>query len=49
MARTAKEKAIAYKMIDNNTWERGMKEMRQIADDPNASFFYSWFKAIAEV
>jgi ubiquinone/menaquinone biosynthesis C-methylase UbiE len=47
MAKTATESAITNKLIDKNTWEKGLEDLEKAAIPPSGTFFYSWVKALA--
>jgi ubiquinone/menaquinone biosynthesis C-methylase UbiE len=47
MTETAKEVAIKNKYVDKETWEKGINDFEKIGDSSKATFFYSWFKAVA--
>jgi SAM-dependent methyltransferase len=47
MAKTARESALANKLIDIETWENGIDDMEKAAIPPSGTFFYTWVKAFA--
>jgi ubiquinone/menaquinone biosynthesis C-methylase UbiE len=47
MVATARDAALAGGRCDADTWRRGIAELEAIAQSPEGSFFYTWFKARA--
>jgi len=47
MVATAKSAALASGLIDENTWQAGVRDFEAVAGSAAGTFFYSWFKGTA--
>jgi len=47
MVQSAKEQILRSSILDKMIWENGIKELSDVGDDPEGTFFYTWFKALA--
>ncbi len=47
MVATARQASLQAGRCDAATWERGMREMANVAGDRSGSLFYTWFKGVA--
>lgn len=47
MVDSAREQSIGAGMIDEDSWQEGMKDLHRLIDSPESTFFYSWFKGVA--
>lgn len=44
MVYSAENFVLANKLVDPRTWNRGLLDLSQVADSPDGTFFYSWYK-----
>lgn len=47
MVKSAKDQILNNSILDERCWEKGIKELSDVGDDPEGTFFYTWFKALA--
>jgi hypothetical protein len=47
MVQSAKEQILNNSILDKSCWEKGTKELSDVGVDPEGTFFYTWFKALA--
>jgi hypothetical protein len=38
---------LSNSWIDKDTWERGLELLSNVGKNPEGTFFYTWFKALA--
>lgn len=48
MVETARERALESNTIDRRTFERGVRELYALAENPESTFCYTFFKAIGK-
>ena len=44
MVYSAEKQVLALEMVDPQIWKKGLRDLSHVADSPDGSFFYSWFK-----
>ncbi|MBT4512543.1 MAG: methyltransferase domain-containing protein, partial [Chloroflexi bacterium] len=47
MTQTAREQSLELGLVDQDSWERGIIDLENVAIDPEGTFFYTWFKGVA--
>lgn len=47
MTQTARQRALNSGLIDEQTWEKGIKDLQKSGMSPDGTFFYTWFKGLA--
>ena len=47
MVQSAKEQILNNSILDKSCWGKGTKELSDVGVDPEGTFFYTWFKALA--
>ncbi len=47
MTQTAREQSFELGLVDQDTWEKGIIDLKNVAIDPEGTFFYTWFKGVA--
>jgi len=48
MVVTAERHVLETKKLDSPTWKRGVEDLTRIGSEPDGTFFYTWFKGIAD-
>lgn len=46
MVYSAENHVLDSGMMDRDAWEKGLKDIRNVASDPEGTFFYTWFKGV---
>jgi len=46
MVQSSKEQILNSSIVDNNIWEKGLRELSDVGTNPDGTFFYTWFKAL---
>jgi len=46
MVFSAEGQILASKLMDKDTWKRGLKDIEEVANHPEGTFFYTWFKGV---
>jgi ubiquinone/menaquinone biosynthesis C-methylase UbiE len=47
MVQSAKKQILNSSILENSRWDKGIKELSNVGIDPDGTFFYTWFKALA--
>jgi ubiquinone/menaquinone biosynthesis C-methylase UbiE len=47
MVQSAKEQILNSSLVNQNCWDKGIKELSEVGVDSEGTFFYTWFKALA--
>jgi SAM-dependent methyltransferase len=47
MVQTARQQSLEQGLTDEETWERGIRDLMRVADEPGGTFFYTWYKGTA--
>jgi len=35
---------LAKRLVESHIWKTGLRDLSQVANSPDGTFFYSWFK-----
>jgi ubiquinone/menaquinone biosynthesis C-methylase UbiE len=46
MVYSAEKQVLAHKLVDPLTWNKGLRDLSQVAASPVGTFFYSWYKGV---
>jgi ubiquinone/menaquinone biosynthesis C-methylase UbiE len=46
MIESAKQQALDLKLVDRETWDKGIGQFRRVAEEANGTCFYTWFKGV---
>ena len=46
MVFSAEKQVLDSNMMDKETWKRGLKDIEDVSNHPEGTFFYTWFKGI---
>ncbi len=47
MTQTTRDQSLKLNLINPGTWEKGIRDLEEVALNPNGTFFYTWFKGVA--
>ena len=47
MVQSAKEQILSNSIVSTTCWDKGITELSDVGVDPDGTFFYTWFKALA--
>ena len=47
MVFSAEQEVLKEGLVEQATWEEGLKDLNAISSNPKGTFFYSWFKSLA--
>ena len=47
MVQSSENQILENFIIERKIWEKGIKELSEVGKDPDGTFFYTWFKAMA--
>jgi hypothetical protein len=46
MVESAKGQVLSTRIVGKDIWTRGINDLSSVGTKPNATFFYTWFKAL---
>ena len=46
MVYSAESQVLESKLMDTDTWKRGLQDIEQVSIHPEGTFFYTWFKGV---